>query len=123
MKVIFSDTLSEKESLTSTEKEWLLKAFAKGIYQFIKGESLPPHSKLAKLYLTTVVGARRAVFLIDAETKDGFFLMLRSKKDPIGANITIKNPQFKETLRKYLLLLKEDLKKKQFEVFEINQSA
>ena len=52
------------------------------------------------------------------KSKDGFFLMLRSKKDPIGANITIKNQKFKETLKKYLLLLKEDLRNKKFEAFE-----
>jgi len=118
MKVVFSHALTKKESLSSVEKGWLLKAFAKGIYQFIKGDFLPANSKLAKLYMTTTVGARRAVFLIDMESKDGFFLMLRSKKDPVGANITMKNQKFKETLKKYLLLLKEDLKNKKFEIFK-----
>ena len=90
MKVVFSHALTKKESLSSVEKGWLLKAFAKGIYQFIKGDFLPANSKLAKLYMTTTV----------------------------GANITMKNQKFKETLKKYLLLLKEDLKNKKFQIFK-----
>lgn len=118
MKIIFSDKISKKEKLTEKEIIWLIKAYQKGIFQFIKGEFLPKRSRLAKLYMTTVLGARRAVFLVDMEFGTAFFLFFRSKKDSIGANISIKNAKFKESLRKYLLFLNEDIQGNQFSAYE-----
>lgn len=118
MKIIFAKTIAKKEGLKSIEKVWLIKSYSKGIFQVIKGEALPIGASLVKLYMTTIAGARRAVFMRDVKTNDGFFLMFRSKNDSIGVNISIKNPKFRETLRKYLLLLKEDIKESRLEVFE-----
>ncbi len=89
MKVILSRTLIKKEEVGKEEKKWLLKALVKGIYEVIKGRDLPKNSELRKLYLTTVIGPRRAVFLVDIRSTTLFFLFFRSKKDPIGENITI----------------------------------
>lgn len=119
MKLIFAHSLVKKEGVTSLEKGWLLKAYKKGIHKVIKGSALPVSSKLIKLYMTTVVGARRAVFLVDLKSGDVFFLLFRSKNDPIGENITIKNPKFKVTLLKYLVLLNEDLSNNDFETLSL----
>ncbi|QQR54724.1 hypothetical protein IPG41_06085 [Candidatus Peregrinibacteria bacterium] len=67
--------------------------------------------------MTTILGARRAIFLVETTTEDGFFLMFRSKNDPIGENMTIKNTEFKSTLHHYLELLNEDLLNQNFEIF------
>lgn len=118
-KIFFSKSIVKKEDLNSEERGWILKAFQKGIFQIIKGEFLPQNSKLAKLYMTTVIGPRRAVFLVNVKTGDAFFLMFRTKKDPIGANISIKNAFFKTTLKKYLAILSEDIVKGAVEVIDI----
>lgn len=115
MRIIFPRTLLMKEAIGQREKEWLLKAVSKGIYKIIKGSDLPGNSELRKLYMTTVIGPRRAVFIVNLHTKDLFFLFLRSKKDPIGQNITIKNPLFKKTLHAYLTILREDIRNKNFD--------
>ena len=75
----------------------------------IKGEELPKGSRLVKLYVTTIAGARRIVFLVDVETGTGFLLFYRGKNDTIGKNITIKNPVFRKRLLQYLDLLQSDL--------------
>lgn len=121
MKVIFSKTLLKKEKVDFEEKKKLLKVYAKGVFTTIKGDSLPKYSSLIKIYMTMVSGARRAVFLVDTRTKDGFFLFFRSKNDLIGKNITIKNHVFKQTLREYLQILKEDIRIEAFEEFEIKK--
>lgn len=119
MKIIFSHSISKKEDLTPREKEWLVKGYRKGIFDLIKGKSLPKDSRLAKLYLTTIIGPRRAVFLMDTRSGDGFFLMFRSKNDPVGINMSLKNPVFASTLEKYLILLGEDLDRDNIEILEL----
>ncbi|MFH1218396.1 MAG: hypothetical protein V1679_00975 [Candidatus Peregrinibacteria bacterium] len=110
MKVVFARSILKKENIKE-EKEELIKAYSKGIFAIIKGYSLPKNSQLIKLY----IHSKRAVFLVDTKSKDGFFLFYRTKKDPIGRNITIKNTKFKERLTYYLLLLKEDIKNNNLE--------
>lgn len=122
MKIIFSKSIAKKEQIDELEKSFLAKAYAKGIFTIIKGEYLPKHSRLIKLYLTTRQGAYRAVFLVDMFSGDGFFLFYRSKNDKIGKNITIQNTNFKITLNKYLFLLKQDIQRKNYEIFEASSS-
>lgn len=119
MKVIFSKTLSKKENIEKY-KEKIVKAYAKGIFTVIKGEDLPKDSKLAKIYTTTINGVGRLVFLVQTKTSDGFFLFFRTKNDPIGQNITIKNPQFRTQLGKYLQILKEDIQEKNYEAYNVD---
>ena len=47
-----------------------------------------------------------------------FLLFYRDKKDSVGANVTIKNPDFRKQLHKHLALLRKDLEKGAFEVWE-----
>lgn len=122
MKIIFSKSIAKKEQIHEREKNFLAKAYAKGIFTVIKGESLPKNSRLAKFYLTTRQGAYRALFLVDMFSGDGFFLFYRSKNDKIGKNITIQNENFKQALWKYLLILKQDIQVKNYEVFEASSS-
>jgi hypothetical protein len=118
MKVVFSHTLSKKEKILPIKKQ-IIEAYAKGIFTQIKGDKLPPHSSLIKIYTTTIRGAGRLVFLVEIKSMDGFFLFFRTKNDEIGRNITIKNSKFKTQLHKYLELLKSDLCEKNYEVFEV----
>ncbi|HCW32047.1 MAG: hypothetical protein UT55_C0020G0001 [Candidatus Peregrinibacteria bacterium GW2011_GWE2_39_6] len=106
MKVIVSNKLAKKEQIQK-EKIEIIQAYAKGIF--------------TKIYTTTIRGgAGRIVFLVDAKSNDGFFLFFRSKNDPIGKNITIKNLKFKNQLHKYLQILKDDIVARNYEVFEVN---
>lgn len=117
MKIVFARTIVKKEQITEVDITNITKAFFKGIFVKIKGEDLPRSSRLVKIYMTTLEGARRAVFLVDMESEDGFFLMYRSKNDEVGRNITIKNPKFKKLLWKYLRLLKEDIRDENYKVY------
>ena len=119
MKIIFSKKISKKEKIK--DKRDIIKAYTKGIFVFIKGENLPRNSKLIKLYITSIKGAQRAVFLVDNLTGDGFFLFCRSKNDKIGKNIVIKNPLFKRELEKYLQLLEADIRINNLDLFEIDR--
>lgn len=117
MNIVFAQRIAKKEKINSNDQYVLAKSFAKGVFADIKGEDLPKNSRLVKLYMTTVDGHSRAVFLIDVKSKDGFFLFYRSKNDPVGKNITIKNKLFKVALHKYLLILKEDILDKKYEMY------
>ena len=119
MKLIFSHTISKKEKISIQDRTDIIKASSKRIFINIKGNSLPKHSQLVKIYMTTIAGARRAIFLVDLESGDRFFLFYRSKNDKIGKNITIKNPEFKITLIKYLSFLNDDICKKAYDAFEL----
>ncbi len=118
MKIIFSHKISRKEKIEGVHNE-IIKAFSKGIFTRIKGFLLPKNSNLIKIYMTSVAGARRAVFMIDTQSKDCFFLFYRSKNDKIGQNISIKNPKFKSALTKYLNILYNDLRTKSYDILEI----
>ncbi|MDD2916794.1 MAG: hypothetical protein PHH70_03035 [Candidatus Gracilibacteria bacterium] len=123
MKIVFSKRLIRKElGAKPTEDDFLVirKGYEKGIYESIKGESLPLGSRLIKVYATTVSGARRIVYLIDIESGDVFFLFFRTKNDRIGSNLTINNPEFKKKLQEYLAILFEDLENDNFQVMEIS---
>ncbi len=113
MKVVIADSIRKKEfrqgKIPQNDLESILRGYSEGIYVQIKGESLPKGSRLVKLYVTTIQGARRIVFLVDVETNVGFFLFYRSKNDILGKNISIKNPEFKKRLLQYLDLLSTDI--------------
>jgi len=119
MKIIFAQKLVEKEGLSNNDMKEVIKNISKGIYTLIKGENLPKNSKLVKIYSTTVQGAKRIVLLIEIVSGDSFFLFYRSKNDKIGQNISIQNQAFKKELHKYLLILQEDLRTKNFLVFDV----
>ncbi|MEK7563254.1 MAG: hypothetical protein AAB544_02570 [Patescibacteria group bacterium] len=113
MIVVIAHSIRRKEfrrgEIRPRDLEILLTSYAEGIAVPIKGEALPKGSRLVKLYVTTVEGARRIVFLVDVETGTGFFLFYRGKSDIIGKNISIKNPSFRKRLLQYLDLLQSDI--------------
>ncbi len=119
MKIVFSHKIIKKERLSENDIKEIVKNISKGLFIFIKGKNLPKHSKLAKIYSTTIKGAKRIVILIETASGDSFFLFYRSKKDKIGVNITIKNPEFKKNLQKHLIILGEDIGNNNYSVFEI----
>ena len=113
MSVVIAHSIRKKEfkrgKIPTDDLETILGSYAKGIVVPIKGEALPKGSRIVKLYVTTVGGARRIVFLVDVESGTGFFLFYRGKNDAIGKNITIKNPVFRKRLLQYLDLLQADI--------------
>lgn len=113
MTVVIAHSIRRKEfkqgNISPIDLETILGSYAEGIMVPIKGEALPKGSRLVKLYVTTIAGARRIVFLVDVETSTGFFLFYRGKNDTIGKNITIKNPAFRKRLLQYLDLLQADI--------------
>lgn len=118
MKIVFTNTLSKKENI-GNEKMEIIRSVVKGIFTLIKGVSLPKYSRLIKIYVTTVKGARRAVFLADMLSGKNFFLFYRSKNDEIGKNMSVKNPKFKNELIKYLQILRKDIEANELEIFEL----
>jgi hypothetical protein len=116
--VVFSRHLIRKEQLTQKEIEIIVKVCKKDIFTKIKGENIPDESSLVKIYVTTIEGARRLVLLFDEKTNVKYFLFFRKKDDPIGKNVSIKNPKFKEKLYQYLRILDEDMMNDNFEIVE-----
>lgn len=123
MIVVIADSIRRKEftrgEIPPVDLEAILGGYAEGIMVAIKGDALPKGSRLVKLYVTTVAGARRIVFLVDVETGTGFFLFYRGKNDPIGTNITIKNPVFRKRLHIYLDLLHADIVSGQVQTYAV----
>ena len=118
-RIVFSRQILKKEKVTSNDIEVILKVCEKNIFQRIKGEQLPAESSLIKIYATTIEGARRLVLILDESIGIEHFLFFRKKDDPIGKNISIKNPEFKQSLQNYLKLWDEDMAKDNFEILEI----
>ena len=75
----------------------------------IAARGLPPHTQLIKAYATSKRGPKRIVFLLVVEDGDMFLLFYRGKNDPIGGNISMANPAFRQALEKYLALLEADI--------------
>ena len=117
--IVFSRQLVKKEKLSKKDVDAIVRGCRKNIFTKIKGEDLPSDSSLVKIYTTTVDGARRIVLLLDEKTKTVFFLFFRGKEDSIGKNVSVKNPKFRETLKKYLRILNMDVEKDNFEICEI----
>lgn len=121
MTIVVSHGIRRKEFkrgvIPAEELKIIRDAYAEGIMTPIKGEALPKASRLVKIYVTTVAGAPRIVFLVDVPTDTGFFLMYRGKNDPIGGNITIKNPAFRACLRTYLDILERDIAEDAYEEY------
>lgn len=86
------------------------RAVRPGLLLEIKGSAaMPAKTKLLKAYMTSRFGPRRLVCLLMVERDDYFLLLFRPKGDPVGDNMTIKNPSFRRILDKHLALLRADL--------------
>lgn len=73
--------------------------------------------KCLKLEVTSKGGAGRTIWRV----KDKYLTLLlaRSKKDPVGKNMTPKNPKFTEALMRAFAWSESDLLSGDFEVIEI----
>ncbi len=119
-------------SIKGVEFEPLIKSFSleavkiaakkslQGLGANIKSSTKIPKTVLKKIYLTSTGGAGRAVFLLQISAQKSILVMIRLKNDKqIGANMTINNPKFKKVLDKNLDLILADLKKGNFEEYEL----
>lgn len=122
MKIIFSKKIKLKELWKNNTEETvriLIDYYKRWIFNNIKWDNLPKNSKLIKIYVTSVYGEKRIVYMVDMISKDAFFLFYRNKKDKIWENISINNKNFKERLNNYLDLLFEDIKNNELEIYEV----
>ncbi len=118
-RVVFTHRLIKKEKLSQTDIDVVIKSCKKGIFTPLKGVDIPSETSLIKIYVTTIQGARRIALLLDEEIGVAHFLFFRKKDDPIGKNMSIKNPVFKKTLKQYLQLWELDVKDDNFDIFEL----
>ena len=111
MPLVIAKAICKREFGSDTVPEQfvdvLKRSTAVDLATVIKGSSLPPASKLLKVYATSPEGARRIVHLLSVEDGTLFLLFFRDKNDPVGRNITIHNKEFRRQLHKHLDLLQE----------------
>lgn len=94
-----------------------------GLGENIKSSTRIHRTILKKVYLTSLGGAGRAIFLLEISSQKSVLVMIRLKNDKkIGANMTVKNPKFRKTLDKNLDLILADLKNGDFEEYECKES-
>ena len=106
------------EDVPQSEIDVLRRSMAVELATAIKGEGLPPATRLLKVYATSSGGARRIVHLLAVEDGTLFMLFCRSKSDPVGANITLKNREFRRQLHKHLDLLEKAINEGSYSVIE-----
>ena len=112
MRLFVGKSILKKElggNLSAEDISVFRRAVRPGLLLGIKGSGLPAKTKLLKGYATSRLGPRRIVCLLMVEKDDYFLLFFRPKGDPIGDNISLKNPSFKTALDKHLSLLRTDL--------------
>ncbi len=126
MKLLITSSLKATEYEPLRKKvtlEILKKAARKsleGLGENIKNSRKIVETVLKKIYLTTLGGAARVVFLIQIDAHSSVLVMTRQKNDKkIGSNMTVDNPKFKEVLDKNLDSILQDLKSGRYEAFEV----
>lgn len=126
MKLIVTDSIRKTE-LEPFKKNFHLriveiaaKKALEGLGNNIKSSTKIPKTVLKKIYLTSLGGSGRAVFLLQISSRKSVLVMIRLKNDKqIGANMTVKNPKFKRALSKNLDLILTDLANGNFEEYEL----
>lgn len=122
MALIIGASIRRKEfgkTISEADRAVLIRSARIELAKPIKGDALPKGTRLLKVYATSVQGARRIVLLLDVPSGDCFLLFYRSKKDQIGANITLENKVFKVQLRKQLAALLNDIESGDYETIEL----
>jgi hypothetical protein len=125
MSLILSNRIRDRElgkRVSSEDREAILRSARVALAIPIAGQGLPSGTRLLKAYATSANGPRRIVYLLDVGGGDVFLLFYRGKNDPVGKNITIRNPAFKTQLLTYLRLLREDIGNHRYEVIETADS-
>ena len=121
MAIVIAKRIREREfggEITSEAQEVLRRTSRAALATPITGKGLPPGPRLLKVYATSPGGARRVVYLLAVEDTQLFLLFYRDKNDPVGRNVSPKNPAFATALRQHLALLREDIAAGQFDQFE-----
>ncbi|MEM0964757.1 MAG: hypothetical protein AAGJ81_01230 [Verrucomicrobiota bacterium] len=109
----------KRRRINSSDLEILLRSARIDLGTLIKGSKLPPRKQLVIAYASTPDGPRRIVYLLAVEDGDLFLLFYRSKDDPVGKNITVKNPDFKKEPHDRLGLLRSDIEADRFDTYEL----
>jgi hypothetical protein len=123
MSLIISESIRKREfkkgQISSEDLRVLLRSARVDLGVVIQGSQLPAGTHLIKAYATSSGGPRRIVYLLSVEDGDLFLLFYRDKKDPVGENISLKNPVFKRELHKHLDLLLADIKSERYEIHDL----
>jgi len=126
MRLVISKTIREieldplKKQISFEELKDVARKSLLGLGDTIKSTQKIPGMVLKKMYLTTVGGAARSIFLLQLDKKATVFVMLRLKKDKrVGENMTVNNPEFTKALQRNLGVVLSDIDSKQFDVIEL----
>ncbi len=105
MKIFLSNRIKKKEfpkGIGENEKSIIIKYSNPSLGVPISAKGLPKATTLIKAYATSDKGHRRLVYLLRNSSGDMVLLFYRSKKDKVGQNITIKNPDFAKELNSHI---------------------
>jgi hypothetical protein len=95
----------------------VVSAWRKGIFAELPAKGVDG-CRLLKAYVTTPLGARRTLFLLQAASGDTVFLLHRPKGDPIGDNMAYANKAFRVALERTLRIAAEDIAAGAFDVVQ-----
>lgn len=120
MSVVICESVRKAEFvrgiMSLDDKRTILRNARKELVVGIKGDSLPKDMGLYKGYATSRSAAKRIAYLLKTGNDCFVLLFYRGKGDPIGENITIKNPAFKEALPKRIRSVLKDISEGNFEL-------
>lgn len=118
MPIIVSHQIRKKEfgpRIPPEVKSVLVRSAKVALATPIASKGLPPSTRLLKAYATSPDGPRRIVYLLAVDDGSLFLLFYRDKNDPVGSNISPKNPDFTSQLKKHLALLLADIESGKFD--------
>lgn len=93
----------------------VIAAWQKGVFDALPAKGVDG-VRLLKAYVTTSRGPRRTLFLLQAASGDTVFLMHRPKGDPIGDNMSYRNPGFAKAVGKAMSRALRDIVAGAFDV-------
>jgi hypothetical protein len=122
MSIVVSQKIRAQEfgrEIPAEARDVLVRAARVCLATPLASQGLPAGTRLLKAYATSSHGPRRIVYLLAVDEGDLFLLFYRDKNDPVGENVSPKNPAFQKQLKKHLRLLREDIEANRFEVLEV----
>ncbi len=96
-------------------RDEVIAAWRKKVFRVLPAKKVPG-CRLLKAYVTTPRGPRRTLFLLQAASGETVFLMHRPKGDPVGDNMSYKNPAFVRAVDKAMTLALHDIEEGHFDV-------
>ena len=91
-----------------------------GLGDTIKSSTKILGTCLKKVYLTSSSGSGRVIFLLKLNSGKSVLVMIRLKNDKkVGANMTVRNPNFTKILDKNLDIILDDLQKGKYEELDL----